>query len=114
MIYVILLGIAAMGCGIYLSVMFSAIPGALEERLGVFDALPENIGEWYADVGSPEAAAAERRGLRREVRFLLHPAKGLFSRDQLVKQVRLRNQENEIVEVLPEETIKRKRKQVKA
>jgi hypothetical protein len=110
MFYVLLLGIAVLGFGIYLSIMFSAIPGALDERLGVFDELPESLGSWFEDVNSPEAEADKQKGFIREARYLLQPGT-LFKRESLVRQVRLRDAvSKEILQVLPEQRIPRRRK----
>jgi hypothetical protein len=109
MIYVLLFGLVVVGTGIYLA-MFSLIPGAVDERFGVFDALPENLGEWSED---PELRLADvdPEKYRCEVRYLLQSGGGLLARDTLVKQVRLRDRNsNEIARVLPEERIPRRRK----
>jgi hypothetical protein len=111
MIYVLLLGIAVVGFGIYVSVVFSAIPGAVDERLGVFDELPESLGTWFADLTSPEGVEDQRQGLVRETRFLLQASTGLFSRETLVRQVRQRDAKSgEVLNVLPEQRIPRRRK----
>jgi hypothetical protein len=111
MIYVLLLGIAVVGFGIYISVVFSAIPGAVDERLGVFDELPESLGTWSEDVASAEGIKDKQSGLVRETRFLLQRSTGLFSRETLVKQMRQRDAASgEVVNVLPEQRIPRRRK----
>jgi hypothetical protein len=109
MIYAVLFGILVIGTGIYLA-MFSLIPGAVDERFGVFDALPENLGEWYEDT-ELKVADADPEKYRYEVRYLFQQGRGLLARDALVKQVRLRDRSsNEIARVLPEERIPRRRK----
>jgi hypothetical protein len=106
--YVFLLGVAAAGGLIYLFVA-GLFPGLKEERFGVLEPLPPNLGQWQADEESEAGRAASAAGKRREAR-LLFEAGGLLSSGRLTRQVRLRDAStNEIVEVLPDEVVKRKR-----
>lgn len=111
MIFVLLIVAAAVGTGLYLLVMYSSIPGAVDERLGTLEPLPDNLGRWVVEDEPDETEAAE--GLVREVRILHHPPKGLLGRERLVKQVRYRNaQTGEIERVEPELVLPRKRTKV--
>lgn len=102
---VFLLLIAAVGIGIYLLFILPTVPGAVEERLGVREPLPNNLGVWTNDETSPEALAALNKGERRQVRTLYDEAK-----DRLILQVRYQNRETEeIVRVEPEQFVRRKR-----
>lgn len=107
MIYVFLMGIVVVGTAVYLAIMYTAIPGAVEERLGAYEQLPGPLDVWMED----PANASQDPAVTREVRYLLERGKGLFSGEQLVKQSRLRHRESgEIIEVLAEERMKRRRK----
>jgi hypothetical protein len=111
MIYLFVVLIGGLGLIAYLSIMFNAVPGTIEERLGVLEALPENLGQWFDDA-SPEAEVLRAQGKRREVRYLLESA-GLFRGQVLVKQARVRDvASNEILEVLPETRTRRRRQRV--
>jgi hypothetical protein len=108
--YVFLLIIGVVAVGVYLAFILTQVPGAAEERLGVLEPLPENLGKWMADNESDEAKAALADGLKREVRVLHEPKKGLFGADTLVTQARLRDRAtNEIVRIEPERRAARKR-----
>ena len=97
--------IAAIGGLIYVLVLYRNIPGAMEQRFGVLEQLPEDIGQWKIDTESEEGKAAQARGLKREVRHFYDQQK-----DRLLKQVRYRNQAtNEVARVEPDEVVKRKR-----
>ncbi len=110
MFYVFLLLIAAAGAGVYLLFFMSHVPGAAEERFGKLEPLPEGVGKWQIDETSDAAQSAKRRGLKREIRYWHYPDRGIGAQGELVLQVRLRNLEtNAIEEVLPEQTIKRRR-----
>lgn len=111
MIYLFVVLIGALGLLAYLGIMFNAVPGAIDERLGVLEALPENLGQWIDDPDT-EAQALVTQGKRREIRYLLESG-GLFRGQVLVKQSRLRDVvSNEIVEVLPEMRSRRRRRPV--
>ena len=100
-----LVAIAFIGGLFYILVIHREVPGALEQRFGVLEALPEDIGKWKVDDESEEGKAATARGLRRESR-LFHDVQA----NRLLRQVRFRNQAtNEIVRVDPDEVVKRKR-----
>ncbi len=110
MIIVFLIIAAGLGTMLYLLIMYTSIPGAIDERLGELDPLPENLGQWVVDGDSPEAKKALDSGLQREVRILHQSPRGLFGKEKLVRQVRYRNQANgEIEHVEPEVAELRKR-----
>jgi hypothetical protein len=100
--YLFLLGVAAAGGAIYLLLIaFGLFPGLKEERFGVLEPLPPNLGQWQSDGVSD--------GQKREVRFLFEEG-GLFSTGRLLRQTRLRDAAtNQISSVLPDEVIKRQR-----
>jgi hypothetical protein len=108
--FVFLVIVAALGVGVYLLFIFKLVPGAMEERLGILEPLPDNIGQWTVDESSPAGKAALERGLKREERLFFEEAQGLLSQGRLVRQVRYRNAaSNAIEEVEPDQTVKRKR-----
>lgn len=110
MFYVFLLIVGILGIGIYVLFIFSQVPGAAEERLGVLEPLPADLGKWITDESSPEAERAAAEGLRREVRTLYEEASGLFSSGHFVRQVRYRNAKTNAIErVEPDQVIKRRR-----
>jgi len=109
--YLFLLGVAVAGGIIYLFIA-GLFPGLKEERFGVLEPLPPNLGQWQTDLESDAGRAASAEGKRREVR-LLFEAGGLISSGKLSRQARLRDAvTNEIVAVLPDEVVKRKRVRV--
>lgn len=108
MFYLFLLGVAALGGLVYL---FAAglFPGLKEERFGVLEALPPNLGQWQQDTESEAGRAALAHGQRREVRFWFEEG-GLFGSGKLLRQARLRDAaSNEIVSILPDEVVRRRR-----
>jgi hypothetical protein len=106
--YVFLLGVAAIGGVIYLFVA-GLFPGLKEERFGVLEPLPPNLGKWHDDAESDAGRAALAAGKKREQRFLFEAA-GLVGSGKLTRQARLRDAKtNEILTILPDEVIKRKR-----
>jgi hypothetical protein len=106
--YVFLLGVAAVGGVIYLFVA-GLFPGLKEERFGVLEPLPENLGKWLEDADSEAGREAVAQGQKREVR-LLYEAGGLLNGGKLLRQARLRDgTTNKILTVLPEEVVKRRR-----
>jgi len=106
---IILFAIAAVAIGAYLYLVFREVHGAIEERLGEYEALPQDVGEWRRDDESPEAKLATQEGLFREVRVLVSDG-GTFGRAKLVRQVRYRDLEsNRIARVEPDEQLKRRR-----
>src|SRR3954462_15388426 len=88
----VLLGCIALGAlAVYLLIVFREVPGAISERLGELEGLPQNLGEWNVDHASPEAQRAAERGLSREQRTWREPGSGWFGGDRLVLQVRYRD-----------------------
>ncbi len=109
MFYLFLLAIAAAGVGIYLLLVMLSVPGFTEQRFGVLEPLPPNLGEWQPREHSVEGEAAARRGERCEQRFLFEQG-GLFGKGRLVQQIRYRDvTTNAIVSVEPERVVKRRR-----
>lgn len=105
MFYVFLLVCGAIAIALYLLFIFNLVPGAKEERLGVLEALPEDLGKWKADDASEAGQRAAAEGLVREVRYFFYEAN-----NRLVLQVRYRSAEtNEIVRTEPEEVVRRRR-----
>jgi hypothetical protein len=103
--YVFLLVLAALGIGIYLIVFLGNVPGAAEERLGVLEPLPPDLGQWKEESDTREASVAREQGLKREVRTFFDEAHG-----RLLRQVRYRSIEsNEIVRADPDQVLKRRR-----
>lgn len=112
MFYLFLLGVATAGGIIYLFVA-GLFPGLKEERFGVLEPLPTNLGKWEADGESDEGRAATAQGQKREVRLMFEEG-GLLGAGKLTRQARLRDAgTNEIVTVLPDEVLKRKRIRVR-
>jgi hypothetical protein len=103
--YVFLLVLAALGIGIYLIVFLGNVPGAAEERLGVLEPLPPDLGEWTEDCDSPEAKRAGAEGLQRQVRTFFDESRG-----RLLLQARYRRiTDGEIVRAEPDRVLKRRR-----
>ena len=110
MLYLLLIFIGVAAVAVYLLVVFNEVPGAVSERWGELEDLPENLGEWSADTTSEQAIAAAAQGLAREVRIWRDAGGGWFGRDRLVRQVRYRDPETgEIESVEPDRVIKRRR-----
>lgn len=108
MFYVFLLGVAAAGGVIYLFIA-GLFPGLKEERFGVLEPLPPNLGKWETDSESDAGRAASADGQKLEVRLLFEEG-GLLGSGKLLRQSRLRDAKtNEIVTLLADEPIKRKR-----
>jgi hypothetical protein len=108
--FLFLLIVAALGVGVYLVFIFKLVPGAAEERLGVLEPLPPDIGQWRTDEDSALGKAALERNRRREERLFFEEGKGLLAQGRLVRQVRYRNlNDNAIEEVEPDQPVKRKR-----
>jgi hypothetical protein len=109
--YLFLLGVAFVGGIIYLFIA-GLFPGLKEERFGVLEPLPPNLGKWERDDDSDEGRAAVAQGKRREVRMMFEEG-GLLGAGKLTRQARLRDAStNEIVSILPEEVVKRRRVRV--
>jgi hypothetical protein len=105
-LYVFLIVIAALAIAVYLLLVFNNVPGAVEERLGTLEPLPEDIGVWHADAESDAGRTAHGAGLVREVRTFLDDGK-------LVRQVRYKSlASGDIVRVEKDERIKRRRVKV--
>jgi hypothetical protein len=105
--YVFLIIVAGLGIAFYLLFLLNLVPGMKEERLGVLEPLPENLGEWIADDSSEAGRAARAEGLVRETRHYHYEA---GSGGKLVLQARVRNPEtDEIVRVEQERAVKRRR-----
>lgn len=108
MFYLFLLGVAAAGGLIYLFIA-GMYPGLKEERFGVLEPLPPDLGKWQVDPESGAGKKAAADGKKLEVRFLYEEG-GLLSSGKLLRQSRLRDgATNDIVEVLPDVPIKRRR-----
>jgi hypothetical protein len=113
--YLFLLGVAAAGGLIYVALIaFGLFPGLKEERIGVLEPLPPNLGQWSLDEESEAGRAAAASGRKREVRFWYEEG-GLLGGGKLLRQARLRDAStNEIVSILPDEPIKRQRIRTRA
>jgi hypothetical protein len=105
-VFLVLVGIA--GIAVYVLFIFNLVPGVQDERLGVLEPLPPDVGHWNADTESAEGRNAANSGLVREVRHYFYENGG-----KLVLQVRYRKKDSgEIVRVEPEQPVKRKRVRV--
>jgi hypothetical protein len=105
-----LIMIAVIGALFYVLVIYREVPGALEQRLGVLEALPEDVGKWKVDETSDAGKEAISKGLRREVRIWHDPNAGFMGGGKLTRQVRYKNAATqEIVRVEPDEVLERKR-----
>jgi len=108
--FLFLMVVSALGIGVYLVFIFKLVPGAAEERLGVLEPLPADIGQWHVDEESALGKAALERNRRREERLFFEEGKGILAQGRLVRQVRYRNlSSNAIEEVEPDEPVKRRR-----
>ncbi len=108
MFYGFLLGVAAIG-GIAYFFIAGMFPGLKEERFGVLEPLPDNLGKWQLDPDSEAGRAAAAQGRKLEVRLLFEEG-GLIGSGRLLRQSRLRDAAtNEIAQVLPDEVVKRRR-----
>lgn len=102
---VFLFVLALIGGLFYLLVVQREVPGLVEQRFGVLEALPEDVNQWKVDDETEEGKQATAQGLKREVR-LFHDTHG----GKLLEQVRYRNRAtNEVVRVEPDRAVKRKR-----
>ncbi|MDX2052665.1 MAG: hypothetical protein SFV15_09760 [Polyangiaceae bacterium] len=114
MLYVFVLICGLLGAGAYLIFFLSQVPGAAEDRLGVYEELPSELGKWKLETGTPEALEAEANGRLREVRWFFEEA-ALGGGGKLIQQVRFVDPKSrEVLEVLPEIVIKRRRTKKKA
>ncbi|MEO8181042.1 MAG: hypothetical protein ABI895_19575 [Deltaproteobacteria bacterium] len=107
----VLLGCIGLGAVLlYLLVIFREVPGAVAERLGELEGLPQNLGEWTVDQSSAEAQSAAERGLTRELRTWRETGAGWFGSDRLVLQVRYRDrQSGAIHSAEPDRPVRRRR-----
>jgi len=102
------IGLAAVA--VYLLLIFREVPGAVAERFGDLEGLPQNLGEWVIDESSPEAQSAAARGLTRERRTWRDAGKGWFGSDRLVLQVRYRDRETGAIHSAePDRELRRRR-----
>jgi hypothetical protein len=109
-IFGFLVMVAAVGALVYLLVVHREVPGAVEQRFGVLEPLPFNVGKWSIDAESEEGRAAAERGLTREERLFHDPSGGFLGRERLVRQVRYRSRAtNAIVRVDPDVPVRRRR-----
>ena len=110
MFYVFLLLVGALGVGVYLLFILRLVPGAAEERFGVLEPLPEDVGKWKLDEESEQGKAACSAGQRREERLVYEERSGLLGDGRLIQQVRYRNAvTNAIERIEPDRVVKRKR-----
>ena len=110
MLYLLLalMGIAAVL--VYVLVIFREVPGAVAERWGELEQLPQNLGQWQRDDTSPAGKSALERGSIREQRTWREPGAGWFGRDRLVLQVRYKDQRTgEITATEPDAPLIRRR-----
>ncbi len=84
--FLVLVGIA--GIGVYVLFIFNLVPGVKEERMGVLEALPEDVGQRKVDETSDPARAAHAEGLVRETRHYFYEAN-----HKLVFQARYKQKE---------------------
>jgi hypothetical protein len=114
MLYLMLLFVGLTAVAVYLLVVFREVPGAVTERWGELEGLPDDLGEWIRDLDSEAAIEARQRGLEREVRSWREPGTGWLGRDRLLLQVRYRNAETgEIESAEPDRVIPRRRRKVR-
>lgn len=103
--YLFLIVLGLVGAGFYVVLFVREVPGFAEQRFGKLEPLPEDVGKWRADTESDAARAAEREGLRREIRHWYDS-----DQNRLLLQARYRSADtNEIVRVDPDVVVRRKR-----
>lgn len=83
-----LLGISAVAILAYLFLIFRAVPGAVDARLGELEDLPKHVGTWVPDVDSDSARQAAAEGLRCERRVLFDEASGKFTHQARYRDVK--------------------------
>lgn len=111
MLYVFVVVLGLLGVAAYLLVIFREVPGAVEERLGTLDALPEHLGQWRHDEQSEQGRTALQHGERREVRLWCQQGGGWFGGERLYEQARYRDlTSNEIIRSEPDRLVKRQRR----
>ncbi len=110
MLFAILLGMALIPCVIYAVVAMLEVPGMADERLGVLEDLPSDVGEWVADTDSAQARAAAEKGLACETRLWIDPEGDFFKREKILRQVRYLDPESgDVVRSEPDVRVKRRR-----
>lgn len=110
MMYLFLALTGVLAVAVYILVIYRAVPGAAEERLGDLAPLPEDLGKWKADVDSEAGKTAHANHEIRELRTWLQPSSGLFSPGGLVEQARYRDaQTGDILRSDPDRRLKRRR-----
>ena len=112
MLYFVFLGIAILICVIYAVVVMAYIPGLADERLGVLEELPEDVGEWKIDTNSAQARSAQAEGLVCETRLWRDGGSDFLGREKILRQVRYLDPETREV-VRAEKDVRIKRKRVK-
>jgi len=106
--FLVLVGLVALA--VYVTLILHLVPGAAEERLGVLEPLPSDLGIWRTEDSPPDAEVATARGLVRQVRVLHEPASSWFGSERLVRQVRYRDPVTlDIVHVMPDRITRRRR-----
>jgi hypothetical protein len=111
--YFFLVIVGALGVGVYVLFILRLVPGAAEERFGVLEPLPNDVGKWKLDDSSPAGQAAASAGQHREERLFYEERTGLLGSGKLVRQVRYRNvHTNAIERIEPDQIVKRKRVKV--
>ncbi len=102
-LYVFLLIVGAIGAVAYLLLFFSHVPGATDERFGVLEELPGQLGVWQpVEERNTDETLAERRYLPAD------PSSG--DTTKLIVQMRHRDiKTGEIVRIDPEEIYRRRR-----
>jgi hypothetical protein len=100
-----LVAIAVIGALLYVLVIHREVPGAVEQRFGILEPLPPDVGRWNVDGDSDEGRAAASEGLKREVRLFHDVQSG-----KLTRQGRYRNlTTNAITRVDPDVPVPRRR-----
>lgn len=72
---------------LYVIISLMTVPGLAEERLGRWEEFTD-LDSWRDDEESDEGRAAINEGLRRQVRLWADPARDLFGRERILRQVR--------------------------
>lgn len=103
MLYLFLLIVGALAAGAYILFIFSNVPGAKEERLGVWEPIPEQLGQWVTD------AARSAEGWLREQRILYDEKSG-GGAGQFIVQVRYRDPDTQEIQKIEPEQIRPRRR----
>ncbi|HRP63686.1 MAG TPA: hypothetical protein PK400_10360 [Phycisphaerales bacterium] len=72
---------------LYVIITLMTVPGLAEERLGRWEEFTD-LDAWRDDEESNEGKAALKEGLRRQVRLWADPARDMFGRERILRQVR--------------------------